>query len=362
MSVHIREKQLSNGRTRLYFDIYNKGNREYLHPDGLILTKDNAGGQNKQVRALAERMRAEIEFQVLNGEYVTDKGKNLSFLDYFAAQRERRPSESTRMIWRSIENHLREYSKEADRGPLTFSMITREWLERWQAHLLRKLSSTTAANYYSTVRTVLRQAAADDLIRKSPCEKVKPLRRRSIQRTYLLVEELERLQATPCRYPEVARAFLFACFTGPRISDLRALRGKDVVGTRIEFRQRKTDELSYVDLGPQALALLGERPIDPEALLFDLPPLKTYNRALKEWAAAAGVNKHLTSHAARHTFATMLLTYGADLYTASKLLGHSSVQTTQVYARIVDSVRLAAVTNLPTLGTPTAVPSDVAAG
>lgn len=67
------------------------------------------------------------------------------------------------------------------------------------------------------------------------------------------------------------------------------------------------------------------------------------NENLRKWAKAAGVNKHISYHCARHTFATMMLTLGADLYTTSKLLGHSNVKTTQIYAKIVDSKKVEAV-------------------
>ena len=60
------------------------------------------------------------------------------------------------------------------------------------------------------------------------------------------------------------------------------------------------------------------------------------NRALKRWATAAGITKNLTLHTARHTFATLMLTKGADLYTTSKLLGHREIGTTQIYAKIID--------------------------
>ena len=60
-----------------------------------------------------------------------------------------------------------------------------------------------------------------------------------------------------------------------------------------------------------------------------------------------GIQKHITFHVSRHTFATMALTYGADLYTVSKLLGHSNVQVTQVYAKIVDENKRKAVNLIP---------------
>ena len=82
---------------------------------------------------------------------------------------------------------------------------------------------------------------------------------------------------------------------------------------------------------------------EPGRRLFDLPSRTYGNRVLKQWALTAGVNKRVTYHTARHTFATMMLTLGADLYTISKLLGHSEVSTTQIYARIINKKKTDAV-------------------
>ena len=70
--------------------------------------------------------------------------------------------------------------------------------------------------------------------------------------------------------------------------------------------------------------------------LFNLPTPPTIERVLGKWAADAGITKHITFHVSRHTFATILLTEGADLYTTSKLLGHTDISTTQIYAKIVN--------------------------
>ena len=70
---------------------------------------------------------------------------------------------------------------------------------------------------------------------------------------------------------------------------------------------------------------------------------------LDEWAKAAGIDKHVTYHVSRHTHATMLLTYGADIYTVSKLLGHTRVQTTEIYAKIIDEKKQKAVDLIPDL-------------
>ena len=106
----------------------------------------------------------------------------------------------------------------------------------------------------------------------------------------------------------------------------------------ISIIQRKTKRPAIIPLNEMAQSLLPPRTDDnPESLVFHLVKksdnVSKYVRRLKE---KAGIEKDLTYHTARHTFATMMLTLGADLYTTSKLLGHVDVRMTQVYAKIVN--------------------------
>ena len=84
-------------------------------------------------------------------------------------------------------------------------------------------------------------------------------------------------------------------------------------------------------------------------MVWDLPSERAVARNVVKWTKDAGIAKHVTFHVARHTYATMLLTYGADIYTVSSLLGHKSVATTQIYAKIVDEKKRKAVDMIPAL-------------
>ena len=74
------------------------------------------------------------------------------------------------------------------------------------------------------------------------------------------------------------------------------------------------------------------------------------NNHLKKWAKAAKIKKNIHFHVGRHTFATLALTYGTDLYTVSKLLGHKSINTTTIYAKVIDKLKDEAVAKLPVIG------------
>lgn len=142
--------------------------------------------------------------------------------------------------------------------------------------------------------------------------------------------------------------------SGRRASDVERLRWCDLTESDgrvwLSITVKKTQKPLSLPLSHTACAVLpprnGKSANEP---IFDLPAEQTMNKRLKDWAKAAGVNKKLSLHTARHTFATLLLTQGADVYTVSKLLGHSSVQTTQIYARIVDKKKEQAVDLLDNL-------------
>ena len=145
---------------------------------------------------------------------------------------------------------------------------------------------------------------------------------------------------TPCASEDVKKAFLFSCFCGLRISDVRALLWKDVIyendKIHLELRQKKTEALLYLPLNKQAQCYLPANRGNVEECVFSLPSQSTISKILDRWAKDAGISKKVCYHMSRHTFATMELTMGADLYTTSLLMGHSNVQITQIYAKIID--------------------------
>ena len=163
-------------------------------------------------------------------------------------------------------------------------------------------------------------------------------------RTYLTPDEIRRLYTCPSGPQRVRYAFLFSCFCGLRWSDVKSLTWDDIRPEKDRFiivkRMEKTQEWVVTPLSQEAVSFLPPRKGNP---VFDLPTSTAANADLKRWAKAAGIRKKITFHTARHTFATLLLTLGADLYTTSKLLGHTNITTTQIYAEVVDEKKSRAV-------------------
>ena len=116
----------------------------------------------------------------------------------------------------------------------------------------------------------------------------------------------------------------------------------------MRYIQEKTSSEQITTFNRQVWQFMGERR-DDDSYIFNLPNNDNANRALRKAAKSAGLNKHLTFHMSRHTFATLSLTSGVDLYTVSKLLGHTDIKNTQIYARVIDKLKEEAVDKLPEL-------------
>ena len=125
---------------------------------------------------------------------------------------------------------------------------------------------------------------------------------------------------------------------------------KDKTGrTQLHILQKKNQECISLPLCNEALKQLPDKggSLDSDKVFKGLISLGRTNEVLSRWAMDAGIQKHITFHVARHSHATMMITLGADLYTVSKLLGHTNIQTTQIYAKIVDESKNKAIALIP---------------
>ena len=215
------------------------------------------------------------------------------------------------------------------------------------------LSSGTIKRYFKCVSTVLNRASGRGLIAVNPVAALDARERpqeRTPERVYLTLDEVSRLAKAPCDYPVVKRMFLFSCFTGLRLSDVKSLTWDNVVGEKICVVQQKTKTAVYIPLSKNAKRWMTDDEELPEKTMFPgCPDKNTMARCINKWVRRAGIGKHVTFHIARHTFATLSLEYGADLYTVSKLLGHQKITTTQIYAKVVDKKKEEAVNLIPDL-------------
>jgi integrase len=181
----------------------------------------------------------------------------------------------------------------------------------------------------------------------------KSIKRNESTRVFLIIDEIQLLEKTYCR-EDVKNAFLFCCFAGLRYSDVSVLKWEQIRKegklSYLYYKQIKTGNIERIPLAKQALTYLSTKRGADNDLVFPLPSKRTVNYSLNAWSKRANLGKHISFHTSRHTFATLALTYGIDIKTVSSLLGHREVKTTEIYAKIIDKKKEAAVAMLPEIG------------
>ncbi len=273
-----------------------------------------------------------------------------NFIEYFRQETERRhaiSSESIRVNWNRVLELLKIFAK-CDVIP--FGSIDLKLIEDFKQFMFTApqggkkkgiVSRNTAATYFSIFKAALKQAFVDGYLTIDLSAKAKGIPEQESRREYLTIDELNTLATTECDNPIIKRAALFSALTGMRHVDIQKLRWKEIVRDgdhwRVNFTQQKTKGVEYTPISEQAYQLCGERRDDNQLVFEDLPSPSWISKPLKRWIKAGGITKHITFHCFRHTFATLQLANGTDIYTVSKMLGHTNVKTTQIYTKVVDA-------------------------
>lgn len=365
--IRLRTKKLSNGNLSIYLDIYSNGKRSYEFLKLYLIPEKTKADKNQNAETLrtANAIKAQKIVTLQNEEHgfstIGNKAK-ANFLDYMEAQALMYEGKGSKAYAKSVRcgiYHLRKYKgnaitlKQVDKA---FLLGYIDYLNRVTSRYGKPLSDAAKALYFDVVVIALNRAVRNEVIQSNPAHKISCKDRPNAgeaTKQYLTLDEVKAMITTPCRRDEVKRAFLFACFCGLRLSDIRNLEWGNIQKVdnetiQAEIKQQKTSEPLYLPLSSNALQWLPQRDGAKDSdKVFILPSISAVERALASWAKDASVNKHVTFHVSRHTNATLMLSFGADIYTVSKLLGHTNVKTTQVYAKIVDETKRAAVNLIP---------------
>ena len=350
MKITLRQRN-KNGTISLYLDYYHKGKRktEYLR---LYLSEKPRNpierDLNKKTLELAENIRAKRQIELQNGFYGFGNAEKLnsSFLVYFEMLAEkRRDSNGNYGNWMSALKHLKKW----DKANIKFSDINHQILEDLKHYLVyeaktkngKNLSKNSCVSYFNKVKATLKQAVIDEIIVRNPANNVEGIKEAETRREFLTLDELKIVINTECNLPILKNAFIFSCLTGLRFSDVEKLTWGDIQhsienGHYIRFQQKKTKGEETLPITDDALIFTGERKDNNQKVFQGLCYSDANNHKLSEWMIRAGIKKHITFHCARHTYATLQLTLGTDIYTVSKLLGHKDIKTTQIYAKIID--------------------------
>ncbi|WP_448698261.1 site-specific integrase [Mucilaginibacter sp. AW1-3] len=355
MKVSLRKRPLRNNRTRLYFDYYppltnpktgKKSRKEILKLYVYDKPKSDAEKlHNKETWQLAENVRArrqlDLQSQLLG--FTPDHQRLQSFNAYFRKLANRQRG----MNFHNWDSSVRYFEKFAG-GDLRFIDINLSLCEDFKAYLrsgpkLREkrvgIGHNSALSYFNKFRNALKQAwreklIPDDLYALSP-----GLKEREALVEFLTMADIRQLLATPTENKLCKRVTLFGILTGLRFCDVKALTWREVRGTRneyyLQFSQLKTLKTQHMPISNQAYELL-EQPGQPDECVFKRLSYDQIRNFLFDWTAQAGIYKHITFCCLRHSYATLQLNNGTDIYTVSKMLGHRHVKTTQRYTRLLD--------------------------
>jgi integrase len=380
--VTLRQKPISKNRQALYLDFYpgiinpetGKTTRRqflkrYVNSETVL---DKTGKvkkvtlspidkkHNKETMEWAEQIRQKRENLLNKPEIysgyereqlkIKERGEK-DFIAYFKSLADKREN-SNHNNWISVYQYLKSFTN----GVLKFSDIDEALCNQFKDHLLNtkslqrlenRLSRNTAVSYFDKFKAALRAAYKEGYLQNDLNVKIDPIRKEETQRNFLTLDELNRLAKTPCGNPLIKQAALFSALTGLRFSDIQKMTWSEIEfiegnGYFIKFIQQKTKGAEMMPISDQAFSLLGERKDPGDRVINGLIYSAYENTHLAKWVGLAGIAKHITFHSFRHSFATLQISAGTDIYTVSKMLGHREIKTTQIYAKIIDQTKRAA--------------------
>lgn len=377
-------KVLNDGRESLYLDYYfgyevttSKDGKEYVHANRrreylkLYLWQaprtQEERQRNKEALELAKKIRFERGQQLLDTAkgYRLKKSDDLNFLDWMWAYYEDYDKADKRHIKRAyvcFVNFLTEtaeYSRYSKR--MKPQQLTKEMVEDFTEYLKHRFKGEGAHTLYARFKKILKYATEKDILRKNPATGVViKIDRGTLKKDILSVAEVQQLAATHYEGENlnIRRAFLFCLYCGLRWCDVKDLtfENVDYANRLLRFEQAKTKGHSsassvVIPLNDTLMQLIGQPAPDGERgdAVFPLPSHTMCLKALRHWTKRAGIDKHITWHCARHSFAVNILNNGANIKTVASLLGHSGLQHTEKYTRAVDSLKEAAINSLPKL-------------
>lgn len=396
-------RALENGRDRLYLEFYygkveavSKNGKSYLKTDrdtemlGLYLWRaprtPQERQQNKETIEIAKRIRYERSQELLENTegYRLKKGKskNLNFIKWMRSYYDAYIKLDKRMI-KSAYNSFVDYlidpkglllpkpdwepDKVAEAKALRQKKIkslhfnspqlTKKVIEGYTDYLQKRFSGEGPHSVYQRFKKIIKAAVDAEILRMNPCEGVVIKSDNGVLRKDVLSsEEMQQLIATHYagENTEIRRAFILCLYCGLRWCDVKDLTyaNVDYANRLLKFEQTKTKGHSaasgvVIPLNDGLLNLIGKG--ERNAPIFTLPSHKACLNALRHWTARAEIEKHITWHCARHSFAVNILNNGANIKTVASLLGHSGLSQTEKYTRAVDSLKEAAINSLPEL-------------
>ena len=378
-------KILSDGRESLFLDFYFGYQMVYSEKlDRQITRKDRKREylslylwqaprtplerqQNKEILELAKKIRFERGQELLESVegYRLKRKCDINFLDYFQAYIDKYTKKDIRMMIIAL-NRFKDFLKDTPEYTKYLKGIKPEQMDKdmmvtFTEYLQSRSVGEGAKSIYQRFKKVIHYAIEHDVMAKDPCKGVViKIDENILRKEVLSQEEIKNLIATHYdnENPNIRRAFIMSLYCGLRFCDVKDLTfaNVDYSNKLLKFEQNKTKGHSassgvIIPLNDGILSLIGQ-PKEGEgkdAPIFPLPSHTMCLKALRRWVKRAGIDKHITWHCGRHSFAVNILNNGANIKTVASLLGHSGLKHTEKYTRAIDKLKEDAINSLPEL-------------
>jgi site-specific recombinase XerD len=276
-------------------------------------------------------------------QYAREQIEVLPYIHEVVKKRQATLTSGTMHVW---NNFLNKYQEFENKEKMTFRQINRgkieefiEFIANYKSKKVEKLAANSQKSMIRCFQVVLNEAWKDEIITFNPKHAIEMPKGEQKQKQFLTLPELQALYETDCKNGIVKRISLFSALTGLRHSDCIGLRWENITGGEkpsVKFIQQKIKGIVYLPISVKAFELCENRQNESDKVFNGVDNSQFCNTIIAEWVKKAGITKEITFHCFRHTFATLQLTNGTDIYTVSKMLGHADVKTTQIYAHIVD--------------------------
>jgi integrase len=331
----------------LYLEYNIDYRRERTFLNMKVSGKENITKKDAEVLYKAEITRDLEELELYGNErgfsLLKNKISEADFIEFFDAIAKKKKLPSYHGSLQQLKTFTHHFYKTSY---LKFNLIDVKFCSKFKEYLLEQieneeLANQTAKTYLTVFSAALNKAVEEKIIFVNPCAKIS-IKGIEAKREFLTEEELKLFIQVDTPYIDIKNSFVFSTQTSLRLGDIRALTFKDIRSGFIYFRQRKNKTVSNMKLSNLALTIIQEqKKLHDEGMnVFQLPVSRSdINKRLEEIASQATINKHIHYHVSRHTFATLALARGIDIYTVSKWMGHSSVAITEIYANLINKKR-----------------------
>lgn len=332
--LHKRVRKLYNTGVKVYAGEWSASKMVINRADSFFLNQHISTLLNKIQNFISRCIQNNkaFDFEDLSRYLSYDESTNsfLTFMETRMMERKLRPN--TLKNHRSSLNILKEFN-----GIKTFDDLTAENVRKYDRWLHERYTRQTSVYFHhKELKAYINEAIRAGLITNNPYNLVRISHGRSDARRYLEDWELEKIKSAKMPNPSLSKVrdlFVFQCYTGLAYVDLSKFDFSKVIERRGKYILRdvrqKSDEDYYIVLLTPAVEILKKYD-------YKLPIItnQQYNLRLKAVADHSGLDKNLTSHMARHTFAGICINNGINIEILAQMMGHTDIKTTQIYAKI----------------------------